>query len=70
MTDERLRRPTLNITETAKVLGVSRPVAARLTHRADFPAFRVGGRVLISAEGLREWIRKQANSGGDTSADQ
>lgn len=68
--NERLKKLTLNISETAEVLGVSRPVAARLTHRADFPAFRVGGRVLISAEGLREWIRKQANSGGDTSADQ
>lgn len=69
MMDECLKKLTLNITETAEVLGVSRPVAARLTHRADFPAFRVGGRVLISAEGLREWIRKQANSGGDSGAD-
>ena len=69
MADERLKKLTLNITETAKVLGVSRPVAARLTHRADFPAFRVGGRVLISAEGLRKWVEQQSGSGGDSGAD-
>ena len=47
-------------TETALVLGVSRPTVYMLMKRVDFPAFKVGSRTLVSAEGLREWVRKQA----------
>ena len=55
---------TLSVTETAAALGVSRPTVYTLLHRQDFPAFRVGGRTLVSAEGLREWVAAQA--GGET----
>lgn len=51
---------TLSVTETADALGVSRPTVYTLLHRQDFPAFRVGGRTLVSAEGLREWVAAQA----------
>lgn len=51
---------TLSVTETAAALGVSRPTVYALLHRQDFPAFRVGGRTLVSAEGLREWVAAQA----------
>lgn len=51
---------TLSVTETAAALGVSRPTVYTLLHRQDFPAFRVGGRTLVSAEGLREWVAAQA----------
>ena len=47
-------------TETAVVLGVSRPTVYVLMKREDFPAFKVGSRTLVSADGLREWVRKQA----------
>lgn len=47
--------------ETAAVLGVSRPTVYTLLKRADFPAFKVGARTLISAEGLRAWVQAQAN---------
>lgn len=47
-------------TETALVLGVSRPTVYTLMKRADFPSFKVGSRTLVSAEGLREWVKKQA----------
>ena len=53
-------RLTYSPTETALVLGVSRPTVYTLMKRADFPAFKVGSRTLVSAEGLREWVRKQA----------
>lgn len=46
--------------EAAQVLGVSRPTVYQLMKRDDFPAFKVGSRTLISAEGLREWVRTQA----------
>lgn len=50
----------LSVTEAAKLLGVSRPTLYTLLHRADFPSFKLGGRTLISAEGLREWVKAQA----------
>lgn len=50
--------------EAAEVLGVSRPTVYTLINREDFPSFRVGNRVLISAEGLRQWVLRQA--GGET----
>lgn len=60
MQDEKL---AYSPTETALVLGVSRPTVYTLMKRADFPAFKVGSRTLVSAEGLREWVRKQAEGG-------
>ncbi len=50
----------VSTTEAARLLGVSRPTLYTLIHRSDFPSFRVGGRVLVSVAGLREWIDRQA----------
>ena len=61
--DDRLKKLTLNIRETAEVLGVSRPVAYQLTHRADFPAFKIGSRTVVSVAKLREWVDQQARGG-------
>ncbi len=58
-------RVTLSVTEAAAALGVSRPTVYTLLHKRGFPAFKVGGRTLISAEGLREWVASQA--GGEQS---
>lgn len=60
-------RVTLSVAETAAALGVSRPTVYNLLHRQDFPAFKVGGRTLVSAEGLREWVAAQAGVGGEKS---
>ncbi len=49
----------LSVTEAARLLGISRPTLYTLLHRADFPSFKLGGRTLISAEGLRKWVRAQ-----------
>ena len=48
-----------SLTETAQVLGVSRPTLYALLDQPGFPSFRVGNRRLISVEGLRDWIRSQ-----------
>lgn len=50
-------------TETAEVLGVSRPVVYQLMKQAGFPAFKVGSRTLVSAEGLRAWVQAQVERG-------
>ena len=48
-----------SLTETAQVLGLSRPTVYMLIKQPGFPVFQVGGRRLVSVEGLRDWIRSQ-----------
>lgn len=50
-------------TEAARLLGISRHTLYRLLHQEGFPAFRVGTRVLISVDGLRDWIARQTKEG-------
>ncbi len=50
---------TVSATEAARLLGVSRPTVYQYMNREDFPSFKIGGRTLVSVEGLREWIRHQ-----------
>lgn len=49
-----------SVMETAQVLGVSRPTVYALMKQPGFPVFQIGGRKLISVDGLRNWVRKQA----------
>ena len=48
-----------SITEAAHVLGVSRPTVYALIKQPGFPVFQIGGRKMVSVEGLRDWIRSQ-----------
>lgn len=48
-----------SMSEAAQVLGVSRPTLYKYVNREDFPSFKLGNRTLVSAEGLREWVRQQ-----------
>lgn len=52
----------VNAGEAARLLGVSKPKVYELMAQEDFPAFRCGGRRLISTEGLKEWVRKQTKT--------
>ncbi len=61
----------LSVSETAALMGLSRPTVYQLTRRADFPVVRLGGRVLILAESLETWLAQQAGQheeGGDNDA--
>lgn len=49
----------LSVSEAADLLGVSRPTVYTLIHRADFPAFKIGRRTVISRIGLEEWVQSQ-----------
>lgn len=50
---------TMSVAEAAAQLGICEKSAYTLTHRADFPTIKIGRRIRISREGLREWIRQQ-----------
>ena len=58
---DKLEPLAVSALEAARLLGVSKPTVYQLMNRADFPAFKIGTRTLISVEGLREWTRKQVN---------
>ena len=51
-----------SLTETAQVLGVSRPTVYALIKQPGFPVFQIGSRKLVSVEGLRDWVRNQAQA--------
>ena len=50
----------LSMMDVASVLGISKAGAYTLAHSRDFPAFRVGRRIVISQEKFLEWLEKQA----------
>lgn len=50
---------TLSVDEAAQMLGLSRPIVTELTHTEGFPAFNVGKRILIHAQGLAQWVDQQ-----------
>ena len=54
----------LTVPEAAKLLKVCDKTVYTWTHRADFPALRIGNRVRISREGLRAWVKANINNGG------
>ena len=62
MADNNVEVVAVSAAEAARLLGISKPVLYRLLERADFPRFRIGARVLIPVEGLREWVRRQSEA--------
>ena len=50
---------TCNATDLSKLLGISRTAAYNLMHRADFPSFRIGKRLLIQQDKLMSWVNEQ-----------
>ena len=58
----------VSMTEAARLLGVSRPTVYQYANMVDFPAFRVGGRVLVSVDGLRQWVNDRAGVSADVQA--
>ena len=47
---------TLNVVQVAAVLGISRAGAYELVHSEGFPALKIGGRIVVPKDKLREWI--------------
>ena len=60
---DKIRPVAISVSDAAKLLGISKPTMYQVIHQPDFPAFRVGGRTLISTDGLRDWVRAQAKGG-------
>ena len=52
----------LNASTVAKALGVSPSTGYELMHEKDFPALRIGNRIVVPKEKFREWVER--NTGG------
>jgi predicted DNA-binding transcriptional regulator AlpA len=53
-----------SLSETAAALNMSRPTLyALLRTSQDFPVVQIGGRKLVSVDGLRAWIDRQILEG-------
>ena len=50
---------TLNATQIACVLGISKSCAYALLHRADFPTIRIGRRMIVSKSKFEQWLENQ-----------
>ncbi len=51
------------VVEAAEAIGVSDRKVRDLINIQDFPVVRLGGRVLIPVEPLRDWLREKAVTG-------
>ena len=49
--------PILTVEQTAKVLGISRGLAFTAVRTGDIPSIRIGRRILVPRDGLREMLR-------------
>ena len=49
----------MNMTVVAAALGISRAGAYKLAHSADFPAFQIGKRIVVSREKFLDWLDRQ-----------
>lgn len=54
---KRVERLTMSVAEAAAELGVSTKKMYDVVHRRDFPTVKIGTRIRVSREGLREWVR-------------
>lgn len=55
-----MEKIALSVPEAAGLLGISKPTMYTLIRRADFPAFKVGGRTLVARVGLEKWVDQQS----------
>lgn len=54
------KKMTLNVSELAEQLGISKPKAYDLVKRKDFPAVSIGKRIIIPVSALQEWLLDNA----------
>ena len=51
----------LNAEAVANVLGVAVSTAYELMHGKDFPALKIGSRLLVPKEKFRQWVDNKTN---------
>ena len=54
----------LSVPEMAAALGISRAGAYELVRTEDFPALKIGSRIVIPKDKLREWVDQNTGNKG------
>ena len=54
----------ISVEEMGELLGIGRSGAYQLARSEGFPAFKLGKRVIVYADGLKEWVAKQTTAAG------
>ncbi len=52
----------LNATTVAKVLGVAPSSSNELMHEKDFPALRIGNRIVVPKEAFIRWVEQHTGA--------
>ncbi len=53
----------LNAENVAKVLGISSSSSYELMHQQNFPALRIGNRIVVPKERFIQWVEQNTNGG-------
>ena len=53
------KRSFLSVKDVATIMGISIPTARRLFEKRDFPAIRVGRRILVSEEAFNQYMSQR-----------
>lgn len=59
-----MNKVVFSVEELQKALGISRSSAYDLVRREDFPIARIGKRIVIPVDALREWLARGGTEGG------
>ena len=49
----------LNVTTVAKLLGISQSSGYELMHEKDFPAIKIGSRIIVPRDKLVAWLEEK-----------
>ena len=55
----------LNADVIAMVLGIAKSTAYELMHEKDFPALKIGNRLIVPKEKFKQWVETKTNKIGD-----
>ncbi|MBC7341178.1 MAG: helix-turn-helix domain-containing protein [Clostridia bacterium] len=58
-------RLTYTVPEVARLLGINTITAYYLARREDFPAVRIGKRIIIPKVALERWLDRQSGAGAE-----
>ena len=53
-----MEKMTMSVTELGTALGIGRNGAYALVHQEGFPAVKLGKRIVIPVDALKEWLKK------------
>ncbi len=62
-----MEKRTLTVQELMAELHIGRKKAYEMVHSKDFPSFRIGRKILVSSDGLNDWLRNEEGKNAEES---